>query len=81
MDPYQRIRQLEEQLEERDKEIEHMRGRIEDQQSLLAHRWQCIERLQQERDELRKQNSQQSAKLAEVTRRNSVSAGSSPFGR
>ncbi len=81
MDPYQRVRQLEEQLEERDKEIEHMRGQIEDQQSLLAHRWQCIERLQQERDELRKQNSQQSAKLAEVTRRNSVSAGSSPFGR
>lgn len=80
-DPYQRIKQLEAQLEERDEEIEKMRTRIEDQQSLLAHRWQCIERLQQERDELRKHNSRLVAKLAEVTRRNSISAATSPYAR
>ena len=78
LDPHQRIRDVEQQLVDRDEEIDRLQSKILEQQNSLSHRWQCIQRLQRERDELRKHNSQLSAKLAEVTRRNSISHSNTP---
>ena len=80
-DPYERIKQLERVVEEQEEQIDELRGRIENQQSNLAHRMQCIEKLQRERGELRKQNADLVAKVAELSRRQSVTSqgsGGSP---
>lgn len=74
-DPYERIKQLERVVEEQEEQIDELRGRIENQQSNLAHRMQCIEKLQRERDELRKQNADLVLKVAQLSRRQSVSSG------
>ena len=66
-DPYERIKQLERVVEEQEEQIDELRGRIENQQSNLAHRMQCIEKLQRERDELRKQNADLVAKVAQLS--------------
>ena len=58
--------------------IDELRGRIENQQSTLAHRMQCINKFKKDRDDLRRQNAQQIAKLAEVGRKQSVAISSPP---
>ena len=76
-DPHERIKQLEKLVEDQEEQIDELRGRVENQQSNLAHRMQVIEKLQRERDELRKQNADLVAKVAQLSRRQSVTAGSS----
>ena len=76
-DPYERIKQLEKLVEDQEEQIDELRGTIENHQSTLAHRMQVIEKLQRERDELRKQNAELVNKVAQLSRRQSVTAGSS----
>ena len=78
-DPHERIKQLEKLVEDQEEQIDELRGRVENQQSNLAHRMQVIERLQRERDELRKLNADLVAKVAQLSRRHvqSITAGSS----
>ena len=71
-DPHERIKQLEKLIEDQEEQIDELRGRVENQQSNLAHRMQVIEKLQRERDELRKQNADLVAKVAQLSRRQTV---------
>ena len=73
-----RVRQLEEALDKKEEENDKLRSRIEHQQGVLAHRMQIIEKLQKERDELRKHNSDLVQRLAHVSRKNSVSSSGRP---
>ena len=74
----ERVNQLEAALRERDEEIERMRTKVEDQESLLARRAQMVSKTMKERDELRKQNAELILKLAQVGRRQSFSSSGSP---
>ena len=78
-DSHERIKQLEKLIEDQEEQIDELRGRVENQQSNLAHRMQVIEKLQRERNELRKQNADLVAKVAQLSRRQvqSITAGSS----
>lgn len=75
---YARILELEQTVELKEEEMDLLRTKVERQQTLLSHRMQCITQLQRERSELRKQNSELVAKMAEVSRRNSISSSSPP---
>ena len=59
-DPYERIRELEQLLKEKDEQLEHWR--------------QIIEKLKKERGELRDRNSSLVNKMAEITRKQSVAS-------
>ena len=73
-----RIEQLEAALRAKDDEIERLRTKLEDQESLLARRMQMVSKTLKERDELRKQNAELILKLAQVGRRQSISSSGSP---
>lgn len=60
-------------ISERDEEIQRLRVTVEEKQRLIEHVKGCMERFKKERDELRKQNSELSGKLALATRHNSSS--------
>lgn len=69
------VQHLERQLKERDNQIAQLEERICNQEKLLQHRLQCMERLKKERDELRKTNAVLIGKTAELSRKQSI-AGS-----
>ena len=72
------IEQLESSLREKDAKIKELEERLQSQEKQLEHRLLCMERLQRERDELRKTNASLIEKTAELTRKQSVGSFGSP---
>ena len=72
------IEHLESLLRQKDEKIGELEEKLRTQETLLEHRLNCMERLQKERDELRKTNAALIEKTAELTRKQSVGSFGSP---
>lgn len=70
--PLTNVQHLESLLKLRDERISQLEEKVQDQEVLLQHRLQCMDRLKRERDELRKTNALLIGKTAELTRKQSV---------
>ncbi len=76
--PASSIPHLENLLKLKDETISELQQKLQDKEVLLQHRLQCMERLQRERDELRKKNSLLVGKNAELSRKQSVGSFAAP---
>ena len=72
------VQHLESLLKERDEKIIELEAKVQAQEKLLEHRLGCMERLQRERDELRRTNASLIEKTAELSRKQSISGYGSP---
>ena len=73
-DQSKKIKELEKALEERDRTIAGLKEKIGVLSSDLEHRKQCVDNLTSERNDLRQKNAALIGKLAELSRKQSVSS-------
>ena len=73
-DPTKRIKELEKALEERDKTIAEQKDKIKELSNEIDYRKRLVDDLTEERNALRRKNSNIVGKLAELSRKQSVSS-------